>query len=108
MGAQGLSAGNGYADGNAHAYVDYVYSAADHTHCDSYSTGYGGYTSSPNSGGNHTYYNLPCGPGTTTGSAPGTSTQYHGAELNPNGSTTDTFSWAVVYYNCVWSDGWIC
>ncbi len=114
MSNQGLSAGNAYAAPNAHYNVDIVTSSADHTHCDAIARGYGGYTSSPNSVslGHYTYRNPTCSPGATSWSPrfagyPG-STQYHGAENNPNISTFDNFVYAWVGWNCTYSDGWIC
>lgn len=100
MGAQGLSAGNAYADGNVFRYINNVHVYSDHTICPAVGSGYGGYTSTPFSGGNNTgYYPAQCGYGDIWGSFNPVSSNLHGAVYNPNGATYDNISWAFVYFD---------
>lgn len=93
---QGLSAGNAKASGSAHSGVDVVFGSADHTFCPAVAQGYGGYTSSPFTGGNFTaYQSWACGPRNQYWYPNGTANYYfHGAVYNPNSYTFDTFYWA--------------
>lgn len=101
MGAQGLSAGNAYASTSAHSFVNRIEADVDHTACPSVAAGYGGYTSTPFSGGHNTFY-IPCGY-TSFGVIPRwdpnpTGDFFHGAVYNPNSVTFDNFNFAVYYW----------
>ncbi|HEX8105798.1 MAG TPA: hypothetical protein VF533_24495 [Solirubrobacteraceae bacterium] len=93
---QGLSAGNAKASGTAHTGVDVVFGSANHTWCPALAAGYGGYTSTPFSGGHFTPYDPNrCGayyqewyPNTSSGE------YFHGAAYTPNAVTFDVFNWA--------------
>lgn len=89
MSNQGLSAGNAYASAGSHYYVYQVRTSSDHTSCPGVASGYGGYTSTLNGGGNFTSYSQ-CGTYGGTWFPNGTqSYSFHGAAVNPNVSTFD-------------------
>ncbi len=86
---QGLSAGNAFASGGSHYWVNYVSTISDHTSCPGVASGYGGYTSNLNSGGNFTAY-TNCGTFGGDWYPSGTqSYSFHGAVVNPNQATYD-------------------
>ena len=98
MDEQGLSAGNAKASSSFHTRVYEIEGNANHTHCPAVAQGYGGYTSTPFSGGNFTAY-LNCGPHYQFWLPHGTAnTNFHGAEYNPNISTFDFFDYARYYW----------
>lgn len=89
-----LTAGKAWATTSVHSQVNYVQSVSNHTSCPALASGYAGLTSSPNGGGNHTYISAttpPCATYGTTWEPNPSSTNLHGAALNPNNSTTDVF-----------------
>lgn len=95
---QGLGAGNAYASGSSNTGVDLTRGYANHTHCPALAQGYGGYTSSPNGGGRWTGWST-CGPYFQEWLPNGTANySFHGAEFNPNQSTTDVFNYAEYYW----------
>ncbi|RKQ87544.1 hypothetical protein C8N24_5569 [Solirubrobacter pauli] len=102
MGVQGLSAGNAYASASAHTNISSSGADVDHTACPGYGLGWGGYTSTPFSGGNSMTYAV-CGytQGNQTvfwHNVNGPSSSRHGAVYNPNSTTYDNFTWAIYYW----------
>lgn len=97
MGNQGLSAGNAYASFSAHTYITGVVKDANHTACPAVASGYGGYTSTPFSGGHNTAYTA-CGPGFTAWYPNPVGSSLHGAVYNPN---VQTYSY-IYYANYRW------
>lgn len=94
MGNQGLSAGNAKSSSTGHTGITSVYGDANHTWCPAVAQGYGGYTSTPFSGGHFTAYSS-CGPHFQLWGPNGTSgIWFRGAVFNPNGATFDTFTYA--------------
>ena len=102
MGQQGLSAGNAYASSSAHTGIYQSGADVDHTACPGYAEGWGGYPSTPFSGGHSMHYAV-CGYTSNnqavwwTNINPG-SGYHHGAVYNPNNVTFDNFTWAIYYW----------
>jgi hypothetical protein len=86
----GLGPTNAYASGNAHAWLyDIWLTPNPYRACPAVASGYGGYTSTPNAGGNNTAYQSSlCAVGYAEWYPNPVSGALHGAVYNNSGGTT--------------------